>query len=352
MTSKQRVQMALRHETPDRVPICGDYVPEAAEALKKALNMDDYCDMLVALGNDMLVAGTGMAYSYYLEPDEKGEYVCPWGCTWKYFSNSSGSYTEIIKHPLAGDTDGSLLEQYRIPDPQEESQYANLQNMLDKYGDTHFICGSVTCSIFETSWYLSGLVDVIERMALDEDYTHALFKKMMQFPLQAGLKMIDMGVDMVWLGDDVGMQNCMMMSPDTWRKFLKPHLKEIISAYKKRNPNIKVAYHSCGNIMPIIPDLIEIGLDVLNPVQPMAMDPAELKEKFGHQLSFWGSICIQQTLPNGTVEDVRNEVKLRVETLGKGGGLILSPAHNVQADTPVENILAFYAAAKEAVYNK
>ena len=342
--------MALQHKTPDRVPISGDFVPEARAALKEALKIDDYCDMLVALGNDMLVQGTGMSYSFYLEADENGEYVCPWGCKWKYFTNKNGSYTEIIEHPLANDEDGTLLENYRIPDPEDESQYVLLKNMLDKYGETHYICGSVACSIFEASWYLGGLMSVIERLALDREYTNALFDKVTEFPLKAGLKMIDMGVDMVWLGDDVGMQHNMMMSPDTWREFLKPRLKKIISAYKERNPDIKVAYHSCGNIMPIIPDLIEIGLDVLNPIQPMSMDPAELKEKFGDKLSFWGSICVQQTLPNGTVEDVRNEVKLRVETIGKGGGLILCPAHNVQADTSVENILAFYEAAKEAKY--
>jgi len=350
MTSKERIQTALQHKAPDRVPVGAQYVPETTKALMSKLKIDDYYDMLVYLGNDLLVAGAGIEQSYYLEADDKGEYVCPWGCTWKYFSNSSGSYTEIIKHPLANDTDGSLLEQYRIPNPQEESQYDKLKSVIERYGDTHFICGSVTCSIFEASWYLAGLENVIERMILDEDYINALFSKIKQFPLQAGLKMIDLGVDMIWIGDDVGMQNRMMMSPDTWRKLLKPHLRDLISAYKERNPNIKVAYHSCGNIMPIIPDLIEIGLDVLNPIQPMAMDPAEVKEKFGNQLCFWGSMCVQQTLPNGTVEDVRNEVQLRVKTLGKNGGLILTPAHNVQADTPIENILAFYEAAKEFTY--
>jgi uroporphyrinogen-III decarboxylase len=159
--------------------------------------------------------------------------------------------------------------------------------------------------------------------------------------------MIDMGVDMIWLGDDVGMQTGMMMSPYTWREYLKPRMKKLISTFKEYKPGIKVAYHSCGNILPIIPDLIEIGLDVLNPIQPMAMDPAEIKREFGDKLCFWGSMCIQDTLPNGSSKDIRTEVKLRMETIGKGGGLILGPAHNVQADTSVENILAFYEAVKD-----
>lgn len=347
MTSKQRVQTALRRETPDRAPVSADFVPEAAAALKNRLNIEDYHDMLVALGNDMLVTGVGIANSFYLEGGANGEYICPWGCKWKYFENESGSYTEIIEHPLANDEDGALLANYRIPDPLEESQYCTLQKILDKYGETHFICGASPCSIFEAAWYTAGLVNVIERIMIDPPYVHALFDKMMEFPLKAGLKMIDMGVDMVWLGDDVGTQRGMMMSPGTWREFLKPRLEKLISEFKRRKPSVKVAYHSCGNIMPIIADLIEIGLDVLNPVQPLAMDPAELKRKFGDRLCFWGSMCIQETLPKGSEQDIRDEVKLRVQTIGKGGGLILAPAHNVQADTSVDNILAFYKAARE-----
>jgi uroporphyrinogen decarboxylase len=347
MTSKERVRIALNHQIPDRVPLCADFVPEAAEALEKRLGVSDYYDMLVALGNDMLVASAGISTVFYGQADENGEYVCPWGNTWKYFNNKFGSYTEVVKHALANDEDGSLLEAYRIPDPLEESQYDKLKEIIKKYGETHFICGSLACSIFEASWYTSGLVNVLEKIAIDPDYANALFDKMMEFPLKSGQKMIDLGVDMLWLGDDVGMQNRMMMSPDTWREYLKPRMKKLISTFKNYKPEVKVAYHSCGYIKPIIPDLIEIGLDVLNPIQPMAMDPAEIKTEFGDKLSFWGSICIQNTLPNGSALDIQNEVKLRMDTIGKGGGFIMGPAHNVQADTSVENILAFYEAAKE-----
>jgi len=347
MTSKERVKTALSHKEPDRVPLCADFVPEAAEALEKRLGIGDYYDMLVALGNDMLVASAGIATVFYGEGDENGEYVCPWGNTWKYFDNKFGSYTEVVKHALAGDEDGSKLEAYRIPDPMEETQYDKLREIIKKYGDTHYICGSLACTIFESSWYTGGLVNVLERMAADPMYANALFDKMMEFPLRAGPKMIDMGVDMIWLGDDVGMQHSMMMSPDTWREYFKPRMAKLISTYKNHKPDIKVAYHSCGFIKPIIPDLVEIGLDVLNPIQPLAMDPAEIKKEFGGKLSFWGSICIQKTLPSGSVSDIKNEVKLRMDTIGKGGGFIMGPAHNVQADTSVDNILAFYDAAKE-----
>jgi uroporphyrinogen decarboxylase len=148
-------------------------------------------------------------------------------------------------------------------------------------------------------------------------------------------------------GDDVGMQKGMMMAPEMWRRYLKPRMAKLIASFKRKNPDIIVAYHSCGYIIPIIEDLIDIGLDVLNPIQPLAMDPAEIKNKFGDRLSFWGGICVQETLPHGSPEDIRREVALRMDTIGKDGGYMISPAHNVQADTSLENLLAFYKAAFE-----
>ena len=133
----------------------------------------------------------------------------------------------------------------------------------------------------------------------------------------AGKKLIDLGVDMIWLGDDVGMQHGMMLSPDLWREFLKPRMVKLISEFKAKNPNIKIAYHSCGDIRKIIPELIEIGLDVLNPIQPLAMNPAEIKQLYGDKLCFWGSVDVQETFPNGTEEDIRNEFKERIKTIGK-----------------------------------
>jgi uroporphyrinogen-III decarboxylase len=109
---------------------------------------------------------------------------------------------------------------------------------------------------------------------------------------------------------------------------------------------VRIAFHSDGNIEPIIPDFIDLGLDILNPVQPKSMDPARLKRDYGQHLTFWGTVDIQEVMPFGTPEDVVREVKLRLRTVGKGGGLIISPAHNIQSEVPLENILAFYQTAK------
>ena len=149
-----------------------------------------------------------------------------------------------------------------------------------------------------------------------------------------------MGVDMIWTGDDVGMQTGMLISPALWRRHLKPRMAELIARVKSINPAVKVAYHSDGMIWDVIPDLIEIGLDVLNPVQPACLDPAELKRRFGDRLCFWGSLDEQHTLPFGSPVDVQAEVRTRLDTIGRRGGLILGPTHHVQLDTPMENFWA------------
>jgi uroporphyrinogen decarboxylase len=161
--------------------------------------------------------------------------------------------------------------------------------------------------------------------------------------------MIDMGVDMIWAGDDVGTQQGMMISPDLWRDVLKPRLAKMFRTFKERNPEIKIAYHSCGSIVPIIPDLIEIGLDFLNPLQPKAsgMDLADLYSKYSDKLGFFGGIDVQGVLPYGSKEDVENEVIRCIQATNGGHNYIIAPAHNMQPDTPLENVYTFFEAVKK-----
>jgi uroporphyrinogen-III decarboxylase len=173
-----------------------------------------------------------------------------------------------------------------------------------------------------------------------------IFEIPFRYHLAAAKRLVEMGVDMIWTGDDVGTQHGMLISPATWRRFFKPRMAEFISTLKAINPQVKIAYHSDGNIEPIIGELIEIGLDVLNPIQPACMDPAKLKRLYGDNLCFWGTIDEQHTLPFGTPEQVRAEVLSRLETVGYDGGLIISPTHHVQLDTPLENFWAMVHAIK------
>ena len=177
-------------------------------------------------------------------------------------------------------------------------------------------------------------------MVMDPDLANHLLDIPYHYHLTAAIKLVEMGVDMIQTGDDVGSQNTMLISPKVWRQYFKPRMANFIAELKAINPNIKIAYHTDGNVEPIIPELIEIGLDVLNPIQPASMDPAEIKQKYGDRLCFWGTLDEQQTLPFGTPEDVAKEVKDRLKSVGHNGGLVLAPTHHVQLDTPLENFWA------------
>lgn len=295
------------------------------------------------MGHDFLITWIGPCTSYYAQ--KSPEYFDEWGIGWKWFKNpSGGSYTEMVYHPLGGDDDLSRL---RIPDFADDTRYEGSQEMIAKYGGEYAIMGGVACTLFELAWYLRGLENLMMDMVTNKDYANELLDRLMTWILVAGRKLIELGVDIIWVGDDAGMQDRMLMRPELWREFLKPRYARMFSEFRGVNPDIKTAFHSDGYIEPIIPDFIEIGLDILNPIQPKSMDPARLKKLYGDKLTFWGCVDVQEVLPFGTPEDVEREAKLRIETVGKGGGFLLAPAHNIQPDVKIENILAFYRAAKK-----
>lgn len=350
MTSKERVLESISHKEPDQVPICATYVPEVEKKLREKYHLPKETDLGIYMGNDMVKIASGLENSYYMNEDPT--YVCPYGITWKNTWNDTGRYSEIHGHPLAGDNE--KLKTYNIPDATKDFAVLDAVNdAVAKYGKEKWIIGSCQCSIFEASWYLRGLDTFMMDMALDEDYTNELMDKVMVYPHTMGLQFIDAGVDMVWLGDDIATQINMMLSPTMWREYLKPRYAKMFSDFKARNKNIKICYHSCGNLQAVVPDLIEIGLDVLNPIQPLAMEPTEFKKKFGDHITMYGTLDVQKIMPFGTPETVEKEVKRLVDGCGKGGGFILSPAHHIQSDTSIENIEAFYNASKKyGVYKK
>ncbi|MEN3186117.1 MAG: uroporphyrinogen decarboxylase family protein [Atribacterota bacterium] len=355
MNSKERVHTSLCHEEPDRVPIQASFTPEFAKRLRDHLGLMSQGednphggvehDLEEVLGLDMIQYSVGIANSYYLKEEE--EYICEWGIKWKRVPYTTpfgtGHYTEIAEHPLA--TDSGLAE-YVPPSPHREELYLPLWKILEKFGRTHFILGVVVCTIFEGAWYLRGMNQLLIDMVTDEEKANHILDIPFHFHLEAAKRLTTMGVDGIWLGDDVGTQRGMLLSPELWRRYLKPRLATICQEVKKTDPNVKIAYHSDGNIYPIIDELVEIGIDILNPVQPGAMDPEFLKKRYGDVLSFWGSIDEQRTLPFGTPEEVKQEVQRRIVTLGKGGGFIIAPTHHVQLDTPLENFFAFLETAK------
>jgi len=349
MKHRDRVMMALRHDEPDRCPLQVSFTPEFATRLREHLQLDDTSlhnphgggntyELERALSEDMLLSSVGWANSYYQEGET---YTDEWGVGWKRIEYTTrfgkGTYTEICSHPLADD---GAIETYEPPDPHRPELYEEAARVIKAYKDEYWIVGVTVTTIFECAWALRGLQKLLMDFVLNPDLAERILDIPCHYHLTAAKKLVEMGVDMIWVGDDVGTQQAMMISPACWRKFLKPRMATFVSALKAINPEVKVAYHSDGMIYPIIPELIEIGVDVLNPIQPACMDPARIKREFGDKLCFWGSIDEQHTLPFGKPAEVRQEVITRLKTVGKNGGLILAPTHHVQLDTPMENFLA------------
>jgi uroporphyrinogen decarboxylase len=291
-----------------------------------------------SLGVDMLLTSVGWANSYYMDDRP---YVDEWGVGWQPHPYKtpygSGHYTEIVSHPLA---EIAAISRYQPPDPNRPALYTDAARMIADFKESYWIVGVTVTTIFETAWALRGLEQMMLDMVMDPDLADHILDIPFHYHLTAAKKLVEMGVDMIWTGDDVGAQDKMMISPRMWRKYLKPRMAVFISEVKEINPDVLVAYHTDGNVAPIIPELIDIGLDVLNPIQPACMDPAVIKKQFGEQLSFWGTIDEQKTLPFGKPEDVAAEVRLRLETVGRDGGFILAPTHHVQLDTPLANFWA------------
>lgn len=342
MTPKERILTAVQHKEPDRVPLDMWFTPEVERMMMEETWIKDPFELRVHLGHDCLITHVGLVKSFYLKEDT--EYIDPWGITYRQveYLGGRGKYTEIVNHPLAGDN--TKLMSYKPPDPYEPEQYKELDSLIKRFSKTHCIVGGVLGSVFEGPWYLRSMPQFLQDMLINKDYASTLMDLVMDFHLKAGLKMIEMGCDMILAGDDVGTQDRMLISPSLWREFIKPRYERLFGEYKRLNPRIIIATHICGHIEPIIGDLIDVGVDVLNPVQPLAMEPASLKKRFGTHISFWGGVDDQRVLPFGSPEDVFREVRLRISQLAPGGGYIVCSSHNVQPQTPLENIKAFYMA--------
>ena len=363
MTHRERILTALGHRVPDRCPLYASFTPEFAVRLREALGVrlgshhnphggGNTYQLERTLDFDMLLTSVGWANGYYAnETYNPGQssYTDEWGITWKNTPYATrfgdGFYTEMVGCPLADD---ARIAGYRAPDPDRPGLYADSERMIREFKAEYWIVGATVTTIFETAWALRGYERLLTDFLTDPDLADAVLDIPFRYHLRAAERLVRMGVDMIWIGDDVGGQNNMIMSPETWRRFLKPRMAKFIAAIKAINPSLKVAYHSDGWFYPIIEELIEVGVDILNPIQTRSMDPVALKKDFGDRLCFWGSIDEQHTLPFGTPADVRAEVATRLATLGKSGGLIIAPSQHVQLDTPVENFLAMVEAVRES----
>jgi uroporphyrinogen decarboxylase len=354
---------ALNHEKPDRCPMQISFTPEFAARLEADLRLKgqglhnphgggNTYELERALDEDMLLTSVGWVNGYYQDGYQKVDhYQDEWGVIWKTVEYETlygkGKYTEPFGHPLAEDR---ALETYASPDPNRPELYIEAKRVLEKFNDEYWIVGVTPTTIFESAWALRGYEQLLIDMATQPDKANRVLDIPYSYHKIVTQRLVSLGVDMIWLGDDVGGQNAMLMSPRMWRQYFKPRMADLIASLRAINPYIKIAYHTDGVVYPIIPDLIEIGLDVLNPIQPMSMDPVRLKEEYGKNLCFWGSLDIQQTLPFGKPEQVKAEVITRLKTIGRDGGLVIGPTHNLQLDTPLENFWAMVETILQTPY--
>lgn len=307
MKHRDRVKIALEHEEPDRCAMQISFTPEFAERLRGTLHTTgtlhnphgggNTYELERALDQDMLLTSVGWANSYYARDDET--YTGEWQAVWKNVEYRTkvgiGHYTEMVGHPLADD---KAIDSYQPPDPNRPELYIEAEKMIKQYKDEYWIVGVTVTTISEAAWALRGYEKTLMDLALNPDFVEILFDIPLNYHLTTAKKLVELGVDMIWIGDDVGSQDRMLISPNTWRQFFKPRMPTFISTLKSMNPEVKIAYHSDSAINPIIPDLIEIGLDVLNPVQPRSMDPERLKKDYGGKLCFWGGgVNTQNVLP-------------------------------------------------------
>jgi uroporphyrinogen decarboxylase len=358
MNERERFLTTIHGKEPDRPPVFATLTPQVARKLSAHFEIPyeepldsllstriSHTELLLRLGNDAVGVAACAPDDHPTETVGDGISKNEWGMMFK----EKGLYNEFYQFPLKELEKPSEIESYPFPDPEAAGRFREADKAILKYKGKHAIIGDLETTIFETAWYLTGLEKLLTDLMVDAPYINPLFDRILEINIKTGKHLIQKGVDMIWAGDDFGSQHGMMIDPATWRKHFKPRMKYLFETFRQENPDIKIAWHSCGSVVPIIPELIEIGLDILNPIQPEArgMDPIFLKKEYGNDLIFFGGVSVQQLLPHARPDEIKTEVKRLVDILGKGGGYIIAPAHNIQNDTPVENVIAFYEAVLE-----
>jgi uroporphyrinogen decarboxylase len=289
----------------------------------------------------------------WVQKKEDGIYYDELGIGRKF----TGLYWETVYYPLANIESCEELKEYPWPNLTNGKRVDGIRKQaLEKMnqGKAIPVMGSWggSTGIFELSWYMRGLENFLIDMMTDIPFAEALLDIQLAMH-KSRWKMILEEVgdlsDMVCIGDDMATQATLLVSPEKYRSLIKPRQKDMIDFIRKYT-KAKIYYHSCGAITPLIEDLLDIGVDILDPVQPLAMDTRYLKDKYGRQLTFYGGVDVQHVLPFGTPEEVRDEVFKRFDEMGKDGGLILGPSHWLQVDVPWENIHAMYEAIHECRY--
>jgi uroporphyrinogen decarboxylase len=326
VTFKERMQRALFHKPVDRIPTQINYTADLGQKIAKYFEIS-VDDLPTFLGNHMV--RVDIEYPTKLSQDGRVKFDW-WGVGFDV--EEEGYFASV--NPLEKSKD---LDSYPWPDPHELDLLQKAKRILELDSGQLFIAPNFGFALFERAWSLRGLDTFMMDLALDPEFAEALLDRILEIQLVLIHRFIDLGVDGGYFGDDYGAQKNMLISPKMWRKFIKPRLAQMFVPF--RYAGLPIMMHSDGQIQEIIPDLIEIGLTALNPVQPEVLDHTWLRKTFGDKLAYYGGISTQTVLPNGSPADVEQAVNDCLQHLAPDGtGLIIAPSHRMLTDIPMENI--------------
>lgn len=369
MTSRERIQNVLAHKLPDRVPVDLSGRSSAIEAgayadLTRHLGIDNekpaenFIRAHAVVAEEILeMFRVDTRYVRSVPPsswknDADGEYfIDSWQVPWK---RKEGSHYFDIARFIHQDIEAEDIDRIRWPQLLTDAmadEIAAKARMLSENTQYSVITDTLGSAIFETAWYMRGFEQFLVDMMTDEAFTVRYLNKILALQLEAYDRLLTKAgafIDAVFITDDLASQDSLLMSNDLYRRVIAPYHKELFSFI--RSKGVEVVYHSCGAVYPLLEDLIETGVTVLHPVQLSAkgMDAKALKAEFGNRIVFWGGGCnSQKTLQFGTVREVRDEVRGRLELLAPGGGYVFAPEHCIQPGTPPENIVAMFETVKD-----
>ena len=352
MNAKQRVALALNHCEPDKVPAHINATKWVVAKLKKALSVTTGRELLNALHIDIydmrgidLHSGTAPEY---IGP-ENDFFTKGWAGAinsfWRIreFENKtvSGWNMEMEAPILTNDSTLEELQNFIWPD-NEWFDYSDLRARLRSWKD--FSIMATGASVFQHATYLRGTDTLMIDMMINPELANFILDKFTDFYYEYYRRMFEVAgdlIDIFALADDLGMQNTLLIGPELFDDYVAPRLKKM--ADLAHQYDIRLLLHTCGNIELLIPRFIELGVDILDPVQPESMDPLKIKEKYGQEIALRGGISVQNVVSRGSVDDVKTESRRIIEAMKPGGGYIFSPGHPVlQDDIPIENIIAMY----------
>jgi uroporphyrinogen decarboxylase len=324
VTNRERVLASLEHRQPDRTPYHIRFTEPAREAMAAFYGDPEFESHI---GNCLHILHTEPAGSW--REVRPGTWEDQFGVEWdRSIDRDIGNVCNVSVTPES-------LGAFRFPDTDDPTRFADHADLIASTPE-QFHVTDIGFSLYERAWTLAGMENFLVSMVEDPAFADDLLDRIAEFNLRLIEKACALPIDAMMFGDDWGQQTGLLMGPAAWRRFIKPRISRMYAAVKARGKRVFI--HSCGKVDELFPELIECGLDVFNPFQPEVIDVYEAKRRYGERLSFYGGISTQKTLPYGTTAEVKDEVRRLLDNVGKKGGYIASPAHDVPRDAKPENV--------------